>query len=299
MRVMRRLGLIAFVVLALGMTSCFDKPDGIDTATQMLMDMQTIDEYVALNNIDVYKDKTGIRFAIDELGTGGFPPRPDQLIKIKYTGRILDGNVFDSRDAQGVLNTFIPGWQYGLSVWPAGTKGKLYVPSPLAYGDRTVGTIPPNSILAFDVELKEVVPSNADKARFTADTTAIDDYIESHNIQGVVKDSTGIRYVIHEAGTGPTPTWYLKCKFKYTGTSLTNGLQFFDGASEPNELFDSRVVDFINGVKFGLTKIAVGGKISVYIPSPLAFGPFDNPQTGLAANSIVKYDIELLEIIYD
>jgi FKBP-type peptidyl-prolyl cis-trans isomerase len=44
-----------------------------------------------------------------------------------------------------------------------------------------------------------------------------------------------------------------------------------------------------------LSKIGVGGKIKLYSPSPLAFGPTEN--TGIPANSIVTYEIELLEIL--
>lgn len=299
MRVMKSAGLILFVMLTFGVTSCFDKPDGLDTNTQLLMDMQTIDEYLVLNGVNAYYDKTGIRFAIDELGTGGFPPRTDQLIKIKYTGKLMNGSVFDSRDAQGVLNTFIPGWQYCLSVWPAGTKGRLWIPSPLAYGTQQTGSIPPNSILAFDIELKEVVLSSNDKSRFTADTIAINNYIATNKITDVIKDSTGIRYKITAPGEGPIPNWYTKCKFHYTGKALANQVQFFDGDTGPSNVFDSRAVDYIHGIKFGLQKIAAGGKITLFIPSGLAFGTVDNSSAGLPPNSVVIYDLELQELIYD
>jgi FKBP-type peptidyl-prolyl cis-trans isomerase FkpA len=56
-------------------------------------------------------------------------------------------------------------------------------------------------------------------------------------------------------------------------------------------------VDYINGIKVALMKIGVGGKITVYIPSGLAFGPVDNSASALPANSNVIYEVELLEIV--
>jgi len=58
------------------------------------------------------------------------------------------------------------------------------------------------------------------------------------------------------------------------------------------------MVDYMNGIRVGLSKIAAGGKITVYIPSGLAFGPNENTGSSLPANSIVIYDIELTELVY-
>ena len=299
MRVTRIQGIAMVVVLAFGLASCFDKDHGIDTAAQLAMDIQAIDEYTATNNIDTYDDPSGIRFSIETLGTKGFPPRTDQTIKVKYTGKLLDGTTFDSNTIQGVLNTFIPGWQYGLSIWPNGTKGKIFVPSPLAYGDKQMGsTIPPNSILMFDVELLDVIPSNAEKARLAADIKTIDDYLASKNIDAV-KDTTGVRYVITAPGEGPVPLWFQKVTFNYSGKLFTSNTEFFSGTSTPSALFYSRVCDFISGLKLGLTKIPKNGKITLYIPSSLAFGTVDSSSSPVPANSIVIYDVELTDIIFD
>ena len=293
MSVMRRSGWAFFALLA---TGCLDK-NHFDTAVQMAQDVQTIDDYLAANNITAIKDQSGVRFSLTTVGTG-FPPRVSQTVKVKYTGKFLNGTVFDpGPDITGPLGSFILGWQYGLAVWPTGSKGTLYIPSPLAYGNNPGSSaIPPNSILVFDAELVAIVPSNADKARFTSDTTAITTYLKQNKITAV-KDTTGISYVITNPGTGPAPTWYQKLKFNYTGKSLATGNQFFTGSSEPTNAFDSRMVDFINGITFGLGKIGTGGKITVYVPSALAFGTTENPSINLAANSNVSYDIELTEIV--
>lgn len=295
---MRSLGFAVFGVVLI-MSSCIDKPEGIDTALQMQKDIEIIDNHVALNNINAIRDKTGLRFVITHLGTKGFPPTTEQVIKAKYTGKFLDGTVFDAGpEAEGALGSFIFGWQYGLSIWPVGTKGQLYVPSPLGYGNAQVNSIPANSILVFDIELTSVSVSNADKARLASDIATIDTYLEENSIDAV-KDSTGVRYVITDPGAGPMPGLFSKVKFSYAGRAFTTQNEFFRGSSEPSDIFDSRVVDFINGIKVGLMKVAIGGKITIYIPSTLAFGNRENTGSSLPANSIVIYDLELENIIYD
>jgi len=85
-------------------------------------------------------------------------------VTVGYTGKLLDGKIFDSSHNPGrtpytfVLgkNPVVQGWLEGLQLFSAGGKGMLLVPSPLGYGSRANGQIPPNSIMIFDIELLEV-----------------------------------------------------------------------------------------------------------------------------------------------
>ncbi|MEZ5278177.1 MAG: FKBP-type peptidyl-prolyl cis-trans isomerase [Opitutaceae bacterium] len=103
---------------------------------------------------------SGLRYEVIEQGTGAFPV-PEDMVVVHYTGKLIDGTVFDSSIPRGEpltfqLNQVIPGWTQGLQKISEGGKIRLFVPSDLAYGDAGRPGIPPASALIFDVELLEV-----------------------------------------------------------------------------------------------------------------------------------------------
>ena len=86
------------------------------------------------------------------------------LITTQYRGTLADGTVFDSSWERGkpfqcVIGSgrVIKGWDLGLMGMQVGGKRQLLVPAHLAYGERQVGSIPPNSDLSFEIELLEVL----------------------------------------------------------------------------------------------------------------------------------------------
>ena len=86
------------------------------------------------------------------------------LITTQYRGWLEDGSEFDSSYSRGkpfqcVIGTrrVIQGWDQGLMGMRVGGKRKLWVPAHLGYGERQVGSIPPNSNLVFEIELLEVL----------------------------------------------------------------------------------------------------------------------------------------------
>lgn len=105
---------------------------------------------------------SGLQYEILHVGEGPMPSATDQ-VKVHYTGRLLDGTVFDSSVERGAPATFgvtqvIPGWVEALQLMTAGSKWRLYIPSNLAYGPNGAGgVIGPNATLIFDVELLEVI----------------------------------------------------------------------------------------------------------------------------------------------
>jgi FKBP-type peptidyl-prolyl cis-trans isomerase len=116
-----------------------------------------IEKYLADNKINVKATASGLFYSETKKGTGASPKETDVVI-MHYTGRLLDGTVFDSSVEKGQpleypLNQMISGWVEGVQMMKKGGKAILVVPSALAYGPQGQGSIPPFSPLAFEVEL--------------------------------------------------------------------------------------------------------------------------------------------------
>ena len=106
---------------------------------------------------------SGLQYEVMTLGTGAKPLASDR-VKVHYVGTLLDGTEFDSSVKRGQpatfgLNQVIRGWTEGLQLMPVGSKFKFHIPGDLAYGPSggPGGSIPPNSVLVFEVELLEIV----------------------------------------------------------------------------------------------------------------------------------------------
>lgn len=263
-----------FIVAAMAtFTSCVNTSDfpSVATAQQFTSDTTAINNYLIAQSIPFYKSSTGVRFVIDTMGKG-FPPRLDTEVKVIYTGKLLStGATFDANTADGPLSTYILGWQVGLSMLPKGTKGHLYIPSALGYGTQAFAGIPANANLIFDIKLTDVVTTPDEITQLSNDGSTIDTYLANHSISATT-DTSGVRYVINTVGAGPSPTWFSRVTMTYSVNELTTGNSYFNGTAAPSPAFDSRVVNFIRGIQVGLQKLKTGGKITLYVPSGLAYG---------------------------
>ncbi|WP_080905682.1 FKBP-type peptidyl-prolyl cis-trans isomerase [Parabacteroides sp. Marseille-P3160] len=121
------------------------------------------DKFLAENKkkAGVVTTESGLQYKVITEGTG-VKPTADDTVKVHYTGKTLEGKVFDSSVERGepqefVASQVIKGWTEGLQIMPAGSKYIFWIPAELAYGDRAAGPdIKPNSTLEFEVELLEV-----------------------------------------------------------------------------------------------------------------------------------------------
>jgi FKBP-type peptidyl-prolyl cis-trans isomerase FklB len=106
---------------------------------------------------------SGLEYKVEKEGTGPQPKATD-TVTVNYRGTLIDGTEFDSSYKRGQpatfpLNGVIKGWTEGLQLMKAGSKYQFFVPSNLAYGERSVSPeIGPNATLIFEVELLEVKP---------------------------------------------------------------------------------------------------------------------------------------------
>lgn len=163
-------------VLMMGMASCNNTTENSEnvaeeTATDsgmVIKDNLTIGrEFLAENakNDSVKVTESGLQYMVLKEGTGA-KPGPTDVVTVHYTGKLINGKVFDSSVENGKPATFpldgvIAGWTEGLQLMSEGSKYRLFIPSELAYGEKGAGNdILPNSTLIFDVELIKVEKKN-------------------------------------------------------------------------------------------------------------------------------------------
>jgi len=145
------------------------------SAKQTAKDEVAIKEYIDKNKLKTTKSPKGVYIAVTQEGTGEQPKSGD-IVSVNYTGKLLDGTVFDSNTDSTIRPgmpleplTFpvgqgrvIPGWDDALAQLKKGAKATIVIPSALAYGLQGQGaTIKSNSVLVFNVELIDVKPAEA------------------------------------------------------------------------------------------------------------------------------------------
>jgi len=107
------------------------------------------------------KTPSGLIYFETQAGTGN-QPTPTDTVKVHYRGTLVNGTEFDSSYKRGTpaefpLSGVIKCWTEGVAKMKVGGKAKLVCPSDIAYGERGAGsTIPPNSVLNFEVELLSI-----------------------------------------------------------------------------------------------------------------------------------------------
>jgi FKBP-type peptidyl-prolyl cis-trans isomerase len=106
------------------------------------------------------KAPSGLVYLVVKQGSGKIP-KIDNVVRVKYTGTTIDGQVFDQTGDNSTtfeVGGVIPGWTEALQMMPEGSTYKLIIPAELAYGNNPPpGTpIQPGSTLCFTVELVKI-----------------------------------------------------------------------------------------------------------------------------------------------
>jgi FKBP-type peptidyl-prolyl cis-trans isomerase FkpA len=157
---------LLFGLLLILFSAC--KKGGFDATKQATIDDNKIKAYIAANHIDsLTKDPSGIYYKFIKLDTGTARPSLSDTVQVSYTGKLLNGTIFDS--AVGVtlpLTGVVQGWQIIVPYMTFNptqaalqnyTRVRLIIPSSLGYGnvDQSGGSvdIPANSILDFTIDL--------------------------------------------------------------------------------------------------------------------------------------------------
>lgn len=118
----------------------------------------TMQAYATANSMTVQSHPSGMLYQIVNPGNGATPTLASR-VSVRYTGKLMNGTIFDSRTTtptEFTLGQVITGWQLGVPLIQKGGTIRLIIPSSLAYGCTATGPIPADAVLFFEIELVDV-----------------------------------------------------------------------------------------------------------------------------------------------
>ena len=134
----------------------------INHKERLAEERKRLQSYLEENNITTEPTPSGLYFIEVSIGTGQTPISGDHLT-VHYTGSFLDGEIFDSSYEREMPFEFtlgvgdvILGWDEGVAMMHNEGEAILLIPSPLGYGDSSIGPIPPYTTLVFNIELLSI-----------------------------------------------------------------------------------------------------------------------------------------------
>lgn len=176
----RNIKYLALMPLLAVLLSCVSEEENLDVIFQE--DLDKIETYIQ-NFPDEYMKKeeiegTGIVLLFTEVVEEGEVAVARDTLAVDYTGMLLDGTVFDTSIEQTArdnglysesrtyepyklvlgVSGVIQGWHGALSLMKEGEKATALIPSYYGYGSQGAGSIPPNSVLVFELDLTENRP---------------------------------------------------------------------------------------------------------------------------------------------
>jgi len=235
---------------------------------------------VAAPPADAQTTASGLASKPIAAGTGTDHPRPDDSVKVHYTGWTTDGKMFDSSVARNrpivlPLDRVIAGWAEGLQLMVVGEKRRLWIPAKLAYEGKPDR---PQGMLVFDVELLDILrvpPVPPDVAAPPADAKATGSGLASK----VLVPGTGTRH----------PTADSNVRVHYTGWT-TDGKMFDSSlARGGSAVFNLRHV--IAGWTEGIPLMVEGETRRFWIPKSLAYRGEPGKPEGM-----LVFDVQLIQI---
>ncbi len=241
---------------------------------------------------DVQEAKSGLKYSILRSGkAGAAKPEVGDLVKVHYSGWLLDGTQFDSSKKRGTpivvsvgRGRVIPGWDEGLQLMSVGSIFKFRIPYMMAYGERgRPPVIPAKAPLVFEMELLEVIRKPK--------LALLDDKLAK------LADS-GLKYQILDAGKGEAVQDGDFVVFKLAHWKLDGKLLAWseemrqEQGSYPAGPIGQLRLPFLNEA---LKLIQPGGKIRCLVPMTLSFGTNPPPNLAMSKDDKTMWELEIVE----
>lgn len=324
---MRILSLLAAAIAIISLSACQPTNPYQDQlyqnpVTQAEKDQNAIIAHLVKKGIvDAQRTASGIYYTVAQMGNDTHPTA-DDYVKVHYKGTLLNDTIFDSSYDRGQpisfsLRSVVSGWTEGIPLFSEGGKGTLYLPSGLAYGERSPSPkIPANSPLVFDVELLKVLNREAyneemavsnmarlkeylaqtKKKSVEADEIAIQAYLTKNQLKGKVEQTEdGLYYIIENEGEGDArPNIMSNVVRHFKGTTLDGKVVEDSRKINDGEPISQPLMQVMPGQSFGLMKLGKGGKAKLIIPSYMAYADRGMGEE-IPPNSCLIYEVELVD----
>jgi len=260
------------------------------------IDDRKIQQYLLPSSLTHTKDPSGFYYQVLDPGTGAPLLNKDSVL-FTFDYKSLGGTVYYStteysnegnylgyisRDKNSMYPT--DAFRIALSAIKRGGKVRVILPSYLAFGKNGLNNIPSNEVIVADVvTFPQANQTALDDARIAA-------FLSSKGITAT-RHSSGVYYVVTQAGTGESIELTSTITAKYTGRLLTGTV--FEETTGDNTLV-SRLSGLIPGWQKVLPLFKQGAKVRLFVPSVLAYGT--QVQSDIPANSCLDFDMEITAV---
>ena len=264
-------------------------------------------DYIKANSISVTPEPSGIYIIPMEKGKGRYPVKGEK-VELDFSATLLDGqsvgSTFDSPSkfsfVLGEGNT-IKGWEEIVPKMRLGDRVKAIIPFDMAYGERSVGSIPAYANLVYDVKLLKITTAAELKAEneramqaLRADSEkAFFDYLKTNNITDYTASGLFFNKSVTTEGAQPQEGQIARIKFTATyldGTPLGDSEQLGDHYDVV--IGEGKV---LKGLEEAVAMLRVGEKARFVLPYTLAYGT--NAFGSIPAYSNLVFDVELLDVL--
>lgn len=277
-------------------SSCMDTGD-TEFEKQVKFEEQIITEHFTANDITATRDNnSGIYYEVLTENPSGTPVEEGDIVSIRYIMKTLGGKLIDSLNMTGEADTAVrfqhvagaiypEGINFGVRLMNEGEKFRFYIPSYRAFGQYSYKSLlPSEAMLIVDTEVVKVESKEDIKAQ---EKQAIQQYIASHQLEGVSEKSSGIFYQKISEGTGDVVKSGQSVKVAYKGMFLND--EIFDQSKSGSPL--SFVIDYpdiIKGFQEGIKLMKKGEKGRIFIPSELAYAQGTQVIPGIIRKDFLK-----------
>jgi FKBP-type peptidyl-prolyl cis-trans isomerase len=163
---MPKITVLPVLILALLLFAC--SPAEEETPANNAEQVPVVPDNVAGPPDDADSSGSGLAWVVLREGDGARNPRPEDRVRVHYSGWQTDGEMFDSSVVRGEpaefpLGRLIEGWVEGLQLMTEGEKRRFWIPGELAYDERPDRPGAPKGMLVFDVELIEILSEQDDR----------------------------------------------------------------------------------------------------------------------------------------